>query len=68
MDKDKFRELCFQYFLNQIQPEEYSELKDALETKDKELEQIFMEMKKIVMHLPLTAEKAEPSSSVKRKS
>jgi hypothetical protein len=51
MDKEKFRELCFQYFLNQIQPEDYAELKDALEAKDKELERIFTEMKKIAMLL-----------------
>lgn len=67
MDKEKFRELCFQYFLNQIQPEDYAELKDALEAKDKELERIFTEMKKITMLLPLTSETAEPSPSVKRK-
>jgi len=67
MDKDKFRELCFQYFLSQIQREDYAELKSALDAEDKELEKIFLETKKLVMHLPLTAEMIEPPESVKRK-
>ncbi len=67
MDKDRFKELCFQYFLNQIQPEDYTELKNALDTKDDELNKIFLEMKKIVLHLPLNSELVEPSPSVKKK-
>jgi anti-sigma-K factor RskA len=67
MDQDRFKELCFQYFLNQIQAEDYDEFKNALESEDEKLNKIFLDIKKIVLHLPLTSEMVEPSPSVKRK-
>ncbi len=67
MDKDRFKELCFQYFLSQIQPEDYDELKNALESRDEELNKIFLDIKKIVLHLPLASKMVEPSLEVKRK-
>ena len=67
MDKDRFKELSFQYFLSQIQLEDYDELKNALESRDEELNKIFLDIKKIVLHLPLTSEMVEPSPEVKRK-
>lgn len=67
MDQDRFKELCFLYFLNQLQAEDYDEFNNALKSGNEEFNNIFLEMKKIVMHLPLGSTMTEPSALLKRK-
>jgi hypothetical protein len=66
MEKEKFRELCFHYFLDQIREEEYTELKAALDAEDDELKKIFRDTGNIVLHLPFASDFEEPPLSVKK--
>ncbi|MEO8399442.1 MAG: anti-sigma factor [Ignavibacteriaceae bacterium] len=67
MDKERFRELCNSYFLEDINSSELDELISALQNGDSELREIFYNTRNIFEHLPLTSELFEPSSVVKER-
>ncbi len=56
MDRERFKALCALYFLNTIQPDELKELKSALNSGDRELQEIFYRTKKSIDKLPLTVD------------
>lgn len=59
MDKERFKALCALYFFNTIQPDELKELKLALSSGDKKLQEIFSETKKSIDRLSLTVDLAD---------
>ncbi len=56
MDRERFKALCALYFLNTIQPDELKELKSALDSGDRELQEIFYQTKKTINKLPLSVD------------
>ena len=56
MDRERFKALCALYFLNTIQPDELKELKSALNSGDRELQEIFYQTKKSIDKLPLSVD------------
>ncbi len=67
MDKERFQELCSAYVLGALDGEELREFENALKNADAEMQQMYVEMKRVVLHLPLTAEEMHPSPAVKER-
>ena len=67
MDKERFQELCSAYVLGALDGEELREFENALESADSELRQLYVEMKRLALHLPLTVEEMHPSPAVKER-
>lgn len=67
MDKERFRELCAAYFLDDIDDHELKEIREVLDSGDEELIKIFLEFQKLYNQLPLSVEKQTPSPKVKEK-
>ena len=67
MEKDRFRELCNSYFLDDITSSELDELNSALNSDDKELLEIFYSTRNIFEHLPLASEMQNPTPALKAK-
>ncbi|OGU37257.1 MAG: hypothetical protein A2068_01535 [Ignavibacteria bacterium GWB2_35_6b] len=65
MDKERFRELCAAYFLDDINDQELKEIQYVLDSGDKELIKIFIQFQKIYTQLPLTAESKTPPAKIK---
>jgi hypothetical protein len=67
MDKEKFKEFCSLYFLNDINEKEFAEMKAVLDSGDPEFQKIYHNMKNVFLHLSLAAELTEPPQRIKEK-
>jgi len=56
MDRERFKALCALYFFNTIQPDELKELRTALNSGDKDLQEIFSRTKKSIDKLSFTVD------------
>ncbi len=64
MDRERFKALCALYFFNTIQPDELKELKSALDSGDRELQEIFYQTKKSIDKMSLSVDIIDHSSNI----